>query len=161
MSLENALFRNKGVNSPSINECTTSRVSEQSPDLNNNNSISGNPIDTPAPREKNKISLNDSQQLTDPKTNDFKIINVSLPKQPSTTQRKEHSYINLTRGTNMPKNKTPLPKLQAATKNTNNDQHNLPLKNSTYCPFLKRKGRCLKGNRCDFFHPKRSPTPKY
>ena len=35
------------------------------------------------------------------------------------------------------------------------------MKNATYCPFLKRKGRCLKGNRCDFFHPKRSPTPKY
>ena len=153
MSLENALLRNKGVNSPSINESTTSRVSEQSLDLNNNNSIS-NPIDNPAPRGKNKISLSDSQQLTDPKTNDFKIMNVSLPKQPSTTQRKEHSYINLTRGINTPENRTPLPKLQAATRTTNNDQYNLPLKNSTYCPFLKRKGRCLKGNRCDFFHPK-------
>ena len=45
--------------------------------------------------------------------------------------------------------------------NINNDQYNLPLKNFVHRPFLKRKGRCLKGNRCDFFHPKRSPTPKY
>ncbi len=32
-------------------------------------------------------------------------------------------------------------------------------KASTFCPFLKRRGRCLKGNRCDFKHPKTTLKP--
>ena len=78
--------------------------------------------------KKAKSPLSYSQQPADPKINDFKIMNVLPPKQPSTTQRKEHSNINLTRGTNTLENRTPLPKLQPVTKNINNDQHNLPLK---------------------------------
>ncbi len=33
-------------------------------------------------------------------------------------------------------------------------------KASIFCPFLKRRGRCLKGNRCDFKHPKTMSTLK-
>ena len=31
------------------------------------------------------------------------------------------------------------------------------LKRSTPCPFLVRRGRCLKGNQCDFKHPSSEP----
>ena len=34
------------------------------------------------------------------------------------------------------------------------------LKTSVPCPFLKRRGRCIKGDRCDFKHPKPSETRK-
>ncbi len=32
-------------------------------------------------------------------------------------------------------------------------------KASIFCPLLKRRGRCLKGNRCDFKHPKTTLKP--
>lgn len=43
-----------------------------------------------------------------------------------------------------------------------NDGHvlDLPQKASINCPFLKRCGRCLKGNHCDFRHPKTSQLRK-
>ena len=51
------------------------------------------------------------------------------------------------------------PRKLANKEGTNNGQ-NLALKASTPCPFLIRRGRCLKGNRCDFKHPKPSKIPK-
>ena len=47
-----------------------------------------------------------------------------------------------------------------ANKEGTNKGQNAALKSSTPCPFLIRRGRCLKGNRCDFKHPKPSKAPK-
>ena len=136
--------------------------SEQSPNLNNNNS-SINLIDTPTPREINKMPLDDNQQPISSSINDFdlKIINLSPAKQPSTPQPKEHLPSNRTKGVSTSANRISPPKSKLTTKKTKNDQHNLAPKSSTFCPFLKRNGRCLKGNRCDFLHPKRSPARKH
>ena len=49
---------------------------------------------------------------------------------------------------------------QLANKEGTNKGQNLALKSSIPCPFLIRRGRCLKGNRCDFKHPKPSKAPK-
>ena len=136
--------------------------SEQSPNLNNNNS-SINLIDTPTPREINKMPLDDNQQPISSSINDFdlKIINLSPAKQPSTPQPKEHLPSNRRKGVSTSANRISPPKSKLTTKKTKNDQHNLAPKSSTFCPFLKRNGRCLKGNRCDFLHPKRSPARKH
>ncbi len=109
------------------------------------------------------MPLDDRQQPTGSSINDFelKIINVSPPKQPSTPQSKDHLPSNRTKGVSTSANRISPPKSKLTTKKSNNDQHNLPSKSSTFCPFLKRNGRCLKGDRCDFFHPKRSPARKH
>ena len=49
---------------------------------------------------------------------------------------------------------------QLANKEGTNNGQNLALKSSTPCPFHIRRGRCLKGNPCDFKHPKPSKAPK-
>ena len=49
---------------------------------------------------------------------------------------------------------------QTANTEMENDRYGLPQKASTLCPFLKRRGRCLKGHRCDFSHPKTFQTRK-
>ncbi|CAB4007067.1 ---NA--- [Paramuricea clavata] len=41
-----------------------------------------------------------------------------------------------------------------------NPEYNPSLKTSVPCPFLIRCGRCFKGDRCDFKHPKPSETRK-
>ena len=109
------------------------------------------------------MPLDDSQQPIGSSINDFdlKIINVSPPKQPSTPQPKEHLPSNRTKGVSTSANRISPPKSKLTTKKTKNDQHNQAPKSSIFCPFLKRNGRCLKGNRCDFLHPKRSPVRKH
>ncbi len=109
------------------------------------------------------MPLDDSQQPTGSSINDsdLKIINVSPPKQPSAPQPKEHLRSDRRKDVIFSASRISPSKSKLATKKTNNDQHNLPSKSSTFCPFLKRKGRCLKENQCDFLHPKRSPARKH
>ena len=116
----------------------------------------------------NDNSLNDLNKNTFDYTNDV----TPPPKQPLvSSQLPSASQINdvsLTqqKNTDDKHQNEKLNSQQKSQRTTNKDgersEHALSIKSSIPCPFLIRRGRCLKGSRCDYKHPAKLPqTPKH
>ena len=131
---------NKHVNDPAsstqvIDKCTSHGV-DQLTNLNTNN---------PSPIEitiNEDSSLLDNTQFPDPSVNQYSKADLTLkPKEANDMLRDENKALN--------------PKFDnEPNTNLEKNRHLNPEKGITPCPFLKRRGWCVKGARCDFKHPR-------
>ncbi|CAB3999918.1 ---NA--- [Paramuricea clavata] len=156
LSRDNELSANLTVNNIDLQQSIVSNTIDIDP-----RNSSFNVVGTRTPQEQNQIPLhvrqqatevntsnidlsNLSQQLNDPNTNDIDLgnINESPSKQilvPSKQKKDTGTLVNRT--------SKPL-KSQLEKEDNNTGKSTIP------CPFLKRRGWCAKGRRCDFKHPR-------
>ena len=118
-----------------IDKCTSHGV-DQLTNLNTNN---------PSPIEitiNEDSSLLDNTQLPDPSVNQYSKADLTLkPKEANDMLRDKNKALN--------------PKFDNEPNiNSEKNRHLNPEKGITPCPFLKRRGWCVKGARCDFKHPR-------
>lgn len=74
--------------------------------------------------------------------------------------KQQNKYHLLTEGRPQPEQLSASALFQRTTE-MKNGGYDPPQKAAISCPFLKRRGRCLKGNQCDFKHPKEVQTRKH
>jgi hypothetical protein len=103
-----------------------------------------------------KLLLNESQ---DHRNNDIRSINaISITEE--SPSRDCEQVINLNKNNLSPSHTTGSVQLQLdrATNRVKNNRFADSPKSSIPCPFLSRRGWCVKGNRCDFLHAKPFPN---
>ena len=118
-----------------IDKCTSHGV-DQSTILNTNNP---SPIEITTSEDS---SLPDNTQFLDPSVNKYsKADLISMAKEANVMLRDENKALNSKFDNEL-------------NINSEENRHLNPEKSITPCPFLKRRGWCVKGARCDFKHPR-------
>ena len=156
LSRDNELSANLTVNNIDLQQSIVSNTIDI--DLRNS---SFNVVGTRTPQEQNQIPLHVGQQATEVNTSNIDLSNLSQqPNDPNTNdidlgninespseQILVSSKQKKDTGTLVNRTSKPLKSQPEKEDNNNTGKGTIP------CPFLKRRGWCAKGRRCDFKHP--------
>jgi hypothetical protein len=167
---DDAVFYPKQQNENNMHKGTNSNLQSESQQLTNlegnkprydlspktshdNSSIRYDPS-LKTSHDNSLIRHNDNSQCN---VNDLKNNHIDLTNDDAMSFPKQQNKNNTHKGLNS--------NLQSESQQSINSEREKPeyepsLKTSVPCPFLKRRGRCIKGDRCDFKHPKPSETRK-